>query len=45
MTRHAHRHQAEADFDAFAFDRHSRAFGTVAASLRAFGRKSAARAY
>lgn len=38
--------QAEADFDALAFDAASaRAFGRVAASLRAAGRTSRARAY
>jgi tRNA(fMet)-specific endonuclease VapC len=42
----AHLQQAEADFDAIAFDAESaRAFGAVAASLRASGRKPAARAY
>lgn len=44
--RQAHLQQAEADFDPIAFDAGAaRAFGTVAASLRASGRKPAARAY
>jgi tRNA(fMet)-specific endonuclease VapC len=38
--------QAEADFDVLAFDAESaRAFGAVAASLHASGRKPTARAY
>lgn len=46
VARQAHLQQAEADFDAIAFDVHAaRAFGSVAASLRASGRKPAARAY
>lgn len=45
-ARQAHLQQAESDFDVLAFDDESaRAFGTVAASLRASGRKPAARAY
>ena len=45
-ARQAHLQQAEADFDALAFDAHAaRAFGRVAASLRRAGRKPAARAY
>ncbi len=45
-ARQAHLQQAEADFDALAFDAESaRAFGAVAASLRASGRKPAARPY
>lgn len=45
-ARQAHLQQAEADFDPLPFDRASaRAFGRVAASLRASGRKPAARAY
>lgn len=45
-ARQAHLQQAESDFDVLAFDAKSaRAFGTVAASLRSSGRKSAARAY
>jgi len=45
-ARQAHLQQAEADFEAIAFDGEAaRAFGTVAASLRASGRKPAARAY
>ncbi len=44
--RQAHLQQAEADFEPIAFDQAAaRAFGTVAASLRARGRKPAARAY
>lgn len=44
--RQAHLQQAEADFEPIAFDQAAaRAFGTVAASLRAQGRKSTARAY
>ena len=44
--RQAHLQQAEADFDAVPFGREAaRAFGRVAASLRAQGRKPAARAY
>lgn len=37
--------QTEADFDPIPFDVAARAFGQVAASLRAAGRKAAARAY
>jgi tRNA(fMet)-specific endonuclease VapC len=45
-ARQAHLQKAEADFDPLPFDRASaRAFGQVAASLRASGRKTAARAY
>lgn len=45
-ARLAHLQQAEADFDAVPFDTAAaRAFGQVAASLRRFGRKPAARAY
>lgn len=45
-ARQAHVQQAEADFDPLPFDdRAARAFGRVAASLRASGRKPAARAY
>ena len=45
-ARQAHLQQAESDFDVLAFDAESaRAFGAVAASLRASGRKPAARAY
>lgn len=45
-ARQAHLQQAEADFEALAFDAASaRAFGSVAASLRQAGRKPAARAY
>lgn len=45
-ARQAHLQQAESDFDVLSFDAESaRAFGTVAASLRASGRKPAARAY
>lgn len=45
-ARQAHLQEAEADFDPLPFDRTSaRAFGQVAASLRASGRKTAARAY
>ncbi len=45
-ARQAHLQQAESDFDVLAFDAESaRAFGVVAASLRASGRKPAARAY
>jgi tRNA(fMet)-specific endonuclease VapC len=44
--RQAHLQQAESDFDVVAFDGGAaRAFGAVAASLRASGRKPAARAY
>lgn len=44
--RQAHLQQAESDFDVVAFDgAAARAFGAVAASLRASGRKPAARAY
>lgn len=45
-ARQAHLQQAEADFEVLVFDAASaRAFGTVASSLRASGRKPAARAY
>lgn len=45
-ARQAHLQQAESDFEPVAFDSHAaRAFGRVAASLRAAGRKPAARAY
>lgn len=45
-ARQAHLQQAEADFEAIAFDGEAaRAFGAVAASLRASGCKPAARAY
>ena len=45
-ARQAHLQEAEADFDPLPFDRASaRAFGQVTASLRASGRKTAARAY
>ncbi|GAB11013.1 hypothetical protein GOARA_064_00150 [Gordonia araii NBRC 100433] len=45
-ARQQHLQQAEADFDVVPFDAESaRAFGAVAASLRAAGRKPAARAY
>ena len=45
-ARQAHLQQAEADFEALAFDAASaRAFGRVAASLRQTGRQPAARAY
>ena len=45
-ARQAHLQQAESDFDVLAFDADcARAFGAVAASLRASGRKPAARAY
>jgi hypothetical protein len=45
-ARQAHLQEAEADFDPLPFDRASaRAFGQVAASLRASGGKTAARAY
>lgn len=45
-ARQAHLQQAESDFDVVPFDAQSaRAFGAVAASLRASGRKPAARAY
>lgn len=44
--RQAHLQQAEADFDPLPFDdAAARAFGRVAADLRATGRKPAARAY
>jgi tRNA(fMet)-specific endonuclease VapC len=46
VARQAHLQQAEADFEVIPFDAASaRAFGRVAASLRANGRKPAARAY
>jgi len=45
-ARQAHLQQAESDFDVLVFDAESaRAFGAVAASLRASRRKPAARAY
>ncbi|WP_114202010.1 type II toxin-antitoxin system VapC family toxin [Janibacter anophelis] len=45
-ARQAHVQQAEADFDPLPFDAAAaRAFGVVASSLRASGRKPAARAY
>lgn len=45
-ARQAHLQQAESDFDVLAFDAPAaRAFGAVAAALRAAGRKPAARAY
>jgi predicted nucleic acid-binding protein len=45
-ARQAHLQQAEADFEPIAFDSDAaRAFGMVAAALRASGRKPAARAY
>jgi tRNA(fMet)-specific endonuclease VapC len=45
-ARQMHLQQAESDFDVLPFDADSaRAFGAVAASLRASGRKPAARAY
>ncbi len=45
-ARQAHLQQAESDFDVLAFDAAAaRSFGAVAASLRAAGRKPAARAY
>ncbi len=45
-ARQAHLQQAEADFDVLPFDAAAaRAFGGVAASLRAAGRKPAARAH
>jgi tRNA(fMet)-specific endonuclease VapC len=45
-ARQQHLQQAEADFDVLPFDADcARAFGTVAAALRASGRKPAARAY
>lgn len=45
-ARQAHLQQAESDFEVVPFDAASaRAFGAVAASLRASGRKPAARAY
>lgn len=45
-ARQAHLQQAESDFDVLPFDADSaRAFGAVASSLRASGRKSAARVY
>jgi hypothetical protein len=46
VARQAHLQQAEADFEAIPFGSEAaRAFGRVAASLRAAGRKPAARAY
>jgi len=45
-ARQAHLQQAEADFEPLPFDAHAaRAFGRVAAHLRAAGQKPAARAY
>jgi tRNA(fMet)-specific endonuclease VapC len=45
-ARQVHLQQAESDFDVLPFDAQcARAFGAVAASLRASGRKPAARAY
>lgn len=45
-ARQQHLQQAEADFDVLPFDGDcARAFGNVAAALRATGRKPAARAY
>ncbi|KZS63574.1 twitching motility protein PilT [Mycobacterium ostraviense] len=45
-ARQQHLQQAEADFEVLAFDAEcARAFGGVAAALRASGRKPAARAY
>ena len=45
-ARQQHLQQAEADFDVLPFDGDcARAFGAVAAALRASGRKLAARAY
>ena len=45
-ARQAHLQQAESDFDVLAFGAQcARSFGEVAASLRASGRKPAARAY
>lgn len=45
-ARQAHLQQAEADFEALPFDAAAaRAFGRVAAALRASGRKPSARAY
>ena len=45
-ARQAHLQQAESDFESVPFDAAAaRAFGRVAASLRAAGRKPAARAY
>jgi tRNA(fMet)-specific endonuclease VapC len=45
-ARQAHVQQAEADFEVVPFDAAAgRTFGTVAAALRAAGRKPAARAY
>jgi len=45
-ARQAHLQQAEADFDPLPFDAAAaRAFGRVAGSLRAAGRKTAARSY
>lgn len=45
-ARQAHLQQAESDFDPLPFDADAaRAFGRVAADLRAAGRKPAARAY
>ena len=46
VARQAHLQQAESDFEAISFGPDAaRAFGRVAASLRAGGRKPAARAY
>lgn len=45
-ARQSHLQQAEADFDAIAFDASAaRTFGRVVAALRSAGRKPAARAY
>ena len=45
-ARKAHLQQAETDFEAIAFDGEAaRAFGTMAATLRASGREPVARAY
>jgi hypothetical protein len=46
VARQAHLQQAESDFETIAFeDVAARVFGTVAAALRASGRKPAVRAY
>ena len=46
VARQTHLQQAESDFETIAFDgAAARVFGTVAAALRASGRKPAARAY
>ena len=44
-ARQAHLQQAEADFVPFLFDAAARAFGRVAANIRAAGRKASTRAY